>query len=58
MYKIIYTTDGQFIGKEFEMSEDLRIEISDRTIQFENVIIKDDFIILSNSNYIINALKQ
>jgi hypothetical protein len=58
MYVIINTTDGKYVGNEIE-NLDNPIKISeDLTFQYDKKKESGKDIVLSNSNYIINLIKQ
>lgn len=63
-YKIINTTDNTLRGKTFTMNEGekkitiLGVDTQNRKgTEFESVIIRGDFITLTNSNFSIKARK-
>lgn len=58
MYKIVNTTDGKFVGREFEyeISKTENLIFGDYRISIEKLLIlKDGKIRLINSSYVIDA---
>jgi hypothetical protein len=58
MYTVTNTTDGKYVGNEIE-NLDNPIKISkDLTFQYDKKGESGNDVVLSNSNYIINLIKQ
>jgi hypothetical protein len=58
MYKIITTTDGKYVGKNFELTPP-PVAIADGFLfQYEKSFTSGDLLVLSNSNYVIVAKEE
>lgn len=57
MYKIIETTDGNFIGRLIDFNQQI-IVLDDYEFKIKSVKYDDDIVVLSNDNYIIKIKQE